>query len=245
MLTRPQRSSPWQRCPMSPDVGAMNCDAAEDTKLAEPDVALDQMARIVVDAALEVHRLLGPGLLESVYEQALSVELGLRGVRLTRQVPVAVTYKNVAIGEARLDFLVDERLVVELKACQGLLPLHFAQVLSYLKASDRSLGLLINFNVRLLRQGVRRVVRTRGSSQASTSSPKRTSVRVKSPQDAKDAEERQTTRNTRNAPQPDEQRLRKPAEPCLLPLVAFFGALAVHTFPQTAPHTRIRLHRLS
>lgn len=72
-----------------------------------------------------------------------------------------VTYKNVAIGEARLDFLVAERLVVELKACPGLLPIHFAQVLSYLKASDPSLGLLINFNVRLLRQGIRRVVRTR------------------------------------------------------------------------------------
>lgn len=135
--------------------------ASEDTKLPEPDFALDEMARVVVDAAMEVHRVLGPGLLESVYEQALSVELGLRDVRFARQVPVALRYKNVAVGEARLDFLVAERLVVELKACQGLLPIHLAQVLSYLKASDRSLGLLINFNVRLLRQGIRRVVRTR------------------------------------------------------------------------------------
>jgi GxxExxY protein len=136
-----------------------------DATLHEPDFELDETARIVVDAAVEVHRVLnrvlGPGLLESVYEQALSVERGLRSVRFAQQVPVAVTYKNVAIGEARLDFLVAERLVVELKACQGLLPVHFAQVLSYLKASDRSLGLLINFNVRLLRQGVRRVIRTR------------------------------------------------------------------------------------
>jgi GxxExxY protein len=130
-------------------------------RLPEPDVALDAMARSVVGAAIEVHRVLGPGLLESVYEEALSVELDLRGVRFARQVPVAVRYKNVEIGEARLDFLVAERLVVELKACQGLLPTHFAQVLSYLKVSDRSLGLLINFNVRLLRHGVRRVVRTR------------------------------------------------------------------------------------
>ena len=142
------------------DVGAVNRQDAEDAKLREPDFELDETARIVVDAAVEVHRVLGPGLLESLYEQALSVELGLRGVRFARQVLVAVTYKNVAIGEARLDFLVAERLVVELKACQGLLPLHFAQVLSYLQASDRSLGLLINFNVRLLRQGVRRVIRT-------------------------------------------------------------------------------------
>ena len=78
-----------------------------------------------------------------------------------RQAPVAVTYNNVAIGHARIDFLVGEFLVVELKACQALLPVHFAQVLSYLKASDRSLGLLIHFNVRLLRQGVRRVIRSR------------------------------------------------------------------------------------
>jgi GxxExxY protein len=139
----------------------VNRQADEDPNLPEPDSKLDEIACIAVDAAVEVHRVLGPGLLESVYEQALSVELGLRGVRFARQVPVAVTYKNVAIGEARLDFLVAERLVVELKACQGLLPIHFAQVLSYLKASDRSLGLLINFNVRLLRQGVRRVIRTR------------------------------------------------------------------------------------
>ncbi|MET0390439.1 MAG: GxxExxY protein [Polyangiales bacterium] len=139
----------------------MNRQAAEDTRLPEPDVVLDEMARIVVGAAVEVHRVLGPGLLESAYERALSVELGLRDVSFARQVPVALTYKNVAIGEARLDFLVAERLVVELKACQDLLPIHFAQMLSYLKASDRSLGLLINFNVRWLRQGVRRVVRTR------------------------------------------------------------------------------------
>jgi GxxExxY protein len=138
----------------------VNRQGAEDAKLPEPDLELDRAAHVVVDAALEVHRILGPGLLESVYEQALSVELGLRGIRFARQVPVAVAYKGVAIGEVRLDFMVADRLVVELKACPGLLPIHLAQVLSYLKASDRSLGLLINFNVRLLRQGLRRVIRT-------------------------------------------------------------------------------------
>ena len=139
----------------------MNRQGAEDAKLPEPDWELDQVARVVVDAALEVHRILGPGLLESVYEQALSVELGLRAVRFARQVPVAVTYKSVEIGEARLDLLVAERLVAPLKACPSLLPVHLAQVLWYLKASDRSLGLLINFNVPLLRQGIKRVIRTR------------------------------------------------------------------------------------
>ena len=77
----------------------MNRQGAEDAKLPEPDWELDQVARVVVDAALEVHRILGSGLLQSVYEQALSVELGLRAVRFARQVPVAVTYKSVAIGD--------------------------------------------------------------------------------------------------------------------------------------------------
>jgi GxxExxY protein len=151
----------WQPRGALFDVGGMNRQGAKDAKLREPDFEIDQIARVVVDAALEVHRILGPGLLESVYEQALSVELGLRGIACARQLPIAVTYKNVAIGEARLDLLVANQLVVELKACEQLLPIHLAQVLSYLKASDRSLGLLINFNVCLLRQGIRRVIRSR------------------------------------------------------------------------------------
>src|SRR5512138_753654 len=147
---------PWRQPTASQsDTGAVNRQGAQDARLPEPDKEVDQVACVVVDAALEVHRILGPGFLESVYEQALSVELG------PRQVPVAVAYKSVAIGEARLDLLVAERLVVELKACPSLLPIHLAQVLSYLKASDRSLGLLINFNVPVLRQGIRRVIRSR------------------------------------------------------------------------------------
>lgn len=114
-------------------------------KFHEPDRELDEVARVVVDAALEVHRVLGPGLLESVYEQAMGVELGLRQVSFARQVPIAALYKGVAIGEARLDLLVANRLIVELKACPGLLPIHLAQVLSYLQAGDLRLGLLINF----------------------------------------------------------------------------------------------------
>ena len=132
----------------------------QDRRRHEPDANLDEFARVVIDAAVEVHRILGPGFLESVYEQAMSVELGLRGVPFARQAPITVTYKGIAIADARLDFLVADRLVVELKACAALFPIHLAQVLSYLKASDHSLGLLINFNVLLLRQGVRRVIRT-------------------------------------------------------------------------------------
>ena len=138
----------------------MNHRSISDTKFPEPDRELDELARIVVDAALEVHRALGPGMLESAYQEALSVELRLRGVRFAQQVPVAVAYKGARIGEVRLDFLVADRLVVEVKACLSLLPVHLAQVVAYLKASDRPLALLINFNVPLLRHGIRRVIRT-------------------------------------------------------------------------------------
>jgi GxxExxY protein len=139
----------------------VNRQAAEDAKCAEPDWEIDQCARSVVDAAFEVHRVLGPGFLESVYEEALAVELTLRGVAFQRQVPIALQYKGTPIGRARLDLLVAGRLVVELKASESLLPVHLAQVLSYLKASGQTLGLLINFNTRELRHGIRRVILTR------------------------------------------------------------------------------------
>jgi GxxExxY protein len=138
----------------------MNRQGAEDAKPREPDAELDGAARAVVDAALEVHRVLGPGFLESVYEKALDVELGVRGVSYERQRRVPLMYKSVDVGETRLDFLVAGRLIVELKACAGLLPIHMAQLFSYLKAANCSLGLLINFNERFLRQGIRRVVLT-------------------------------------------------------------------------------------
>jgi GxxExxY protein len=115
---------------------------------------------VVVDAALEVHRSLGPGFAEAVYEQALVVELGLRGIPFQRQVQIALEYKHETVGQARLDLFVGECLVVELKACETLLPVHVAQVVSYLRATKQPLGILINFNVNLLKQGIRRVVRT-------------------------------------------------------------------------------------
>jgi GxxExxY protein len=126
--------------------------------LLEPDAELDRLAHLVIGAALAVHRTLGPAFAESVYEEALAVELALRGVPLQRQVPVAVHYKGYLVGEGKLDLLVDRRLVVELKAVEALAPLHFSQVLAYLRASKCQLGLLINFNVFELRRGVRRVV---------------------------------------------------------------------------------------
>lgn len=131
---------------------------AKDTKRAEPGPQVDRLAHQVIGAALEVHRVLGPGFLESVYEQALCVELGLRGVPFARQVPVAVDYKGHPVGEGRLDLLVGESLIVQLKAIDALAGIHTAQLLSYLKASGHQLGLLINFNALLLKDGIKRIV---------------------------------------------------------------------------------------
>jgi GxxExxY protein len=136
-------------------------DAGNASGLPEPDQQLDGYASEVVASAIEVHRVLGPGFLESVYERALCVELTLRAVPYRRQVPVTVGYKGHDVGESCLDLLVADRLVVELKAVEILAPIHWVQVRSYLKATSRHLGLLINFNVPVLLRGVRRVILTR------------------------------------------------------------------------------------
>jgi len=95
-------------------------------QVAEPDAETDRLAQVVIGAAIEVHRALGPGFLESVYEQAMSIELGLLGISFERQVSVAVNYKGHSIGESRLDLLVDGRLIVELRAVDQLAPIHGA-----------------------------------------------------------------------------------------------------------------------
>lgn len=126
--------------------------------LSEPTAWVDDVARQVIGAAIEVHRALGPGYLEGVYEEALCVELTLRQVPYERQRDIAVQYKGHPVGHGRLDLLVDRSLVVELKAVEGLHPIHMAQVLSYLKATGCMLGLLLNFNVTQLKHGIKRVV---------------------------------------------------------------------------------------
>jgi len=122
------------------------------------DEELNGISHEVIGAAIEVHRLLGPGFLESVYEEALCMELRLRGIPYARQVPAPVIYKGQVIGEGRLDLLVRESLVVELKAVEVLAQIHAVQLLSYLKATGHKLGLLINFNVPVLRDGVKRII---------------------------------------------------------------------------------------
>lgn len=116
------------------------------------------LSGIVVDAAVEVHRVLGPGFVESVYEEALAVELNRRRLPFARQVPVDVVYKGHQIGHGRVDLLVGGELVVELKTAEALTAVHLAQMISYLRAFHSTLGLLITFNVPQLRQGIRRVI---------------------------------------------------------------------------------------
>jgi GxxExxY protein len=112
----------------------------------------------IIGAAIEVHRVLGPGLLETLYEEALVVELGLRMIKVSRQIEVPVTYKDIRLQNAlRLDLLVADLIIVEVKSVERILPVHEAQLLGYLRMSQKKLGLLINFNCTILSKSVRRI----------------------------------------------------------------------------------------
>ena len=120
---------------------------------------LNQISYQVIGCALEVYKTLGPGLLESVYEKALVHELTLRGISVRAQVEIEMNYKGVNLGDGlRLDLLVDDKLIVELKSVEELKPVHYKQLKTYLKLTDRRLGLLINFNVNDIMDGVKRVI---------------------------------------------------------------------------------------
>jgi GxxExxY protein len=125
----------------------------------EPSAAADAVARQVVDAGLKIHKALGPGLLESVYETCLTHELSLRGLDVSRQVPVGLEYEGLRLDAGyRLDLLVGGLVIVEVKAVEALSRLHEAQLITYLKLSGLRVGLLINFNVVLFKDGVRRLL---------------------------------------------------------------------------------------
>lgn len=125
--------------------------------MREPDSGLSLLTNAVIGAAIEVHRCLGPGFLEAVYEEALCLELQARNVPYARQFEIFVNYKGQKVGKGFIDILVDGRLVLELKAVETLLPLHSAQALSYLKTTGHRLALLINFNVPMLKSGIKRI----------------------------------------------------------------------------------------
>lgn len=119
---------------------------------------INDLTGAVIGAAIEVHKLLGPGLLESTYEECLCRELELRKFLFERQKELPVEYKGVKLDCGyRLDILVENRLIVELKACESLQPIHEAQLLTYLKLTGIKVGLLINFNVPVLKEGIRRL----------------------------------------------------------------------------------------
>ena len=122
-------------------------------------VRAEAAARQCIDAAVPVHKTLGPGLLESAYEHCLAHELTLRGIAVQRQVALPVVYEGEKLDAGyRLDLVVDSSVIVEVKSVEALAPIHDAQVLTYLKLSGLRIGLLINFNVVLLKQGIRRLV---------------------------------------------------------------------------------------
>lgn len=128
---------------------------------------INELTEKVIGAAMEVHRALGPGLLESAYESCLARELAMQGITFEQQVELPVVYRGVPLSCGyRLDFLVEGKLILELKAVEELLPIHEAQLLTYLKLSDKRIGLLINFNVVLLKQGLRRIVNQLAESSA-------------------------------------------------------------------------------
>ena len=113
----------------------------------------------VIGLAIDVHRALGPGLLESAYEACLCRELELAGIHFKRQVPLPIGYKGLRVEEAyRLDIVVDARLILEVKAVEKLAPIHEAQQLTYLKLSGLKIGLLLNFNAPMLKEGIRRLI---------------------------------------------------------------------------------------
>ena len=115
----------------------------------------DILTQKIIGAAIEVHRNLGPGLLESIYEEALCYEFDLRGIRYTRQVEIDVIYKGKVIKGQRIDVLVEDEVIVEIKSLSKLPEVSLAQVLSYLKATDLKRGLIVNFGAKMLREGIK------------------------------------------------------------------------------------------
>ena len=121
-------------------------------------LSFNELTERVIGACMEIHRALGPGLLESAYEECLCHELSLAEIAFERQKPLPVHYKEVNLDCGyRLDLVIEQKLIVELKAVESLLPVHEAQLLTYLKLSALTLGLLINFNVPVLKSGIKRI----------------------------------------------------------------------------------------
>lgn len=121
----------------------------------------EELTSRVIKCAIEVHRTLGPGLLESAYRECLEYELNLCGMWVTKEKPMPIIYKEVKLDHGyRMDLLVEDKLVIELKTVEFLTDVHFAQILTYLRLGNYPIGLLINFDVKLLKDGIKRVINT-------------------------------------------------------------------------------------
>jgi GxxExxY protein len=133
----------------------LTAESAEDAEMMD----INKLTEIVISSAIEVHRALGPGLLESTYEMCLCRELSLRQISFERECPIPVVYKGVKLDCGyRADLVIDRRLLVEIKSVDSLASIHEAQLISYLKLGGWQVGLLVNFNVELLKSGIRRRV---------------------------------------------------------------------------------------
>jgi len=119
----------------------------------------NEISRIIVDKCLKIHRALGPGLLESVYEEVLYYELSNQNLRCAKQVGISVVYEDIRMDIGfRADMVLEDKVIIELKSVENILPVHKKQLLTYLKLTDMKLGLLINFNVELIKNGIIRIV---------------------------------------------------------------------------------------
>lgn len=120
---------------------------------------INRISKEIVDAAYKIHKTLGPGLLESAYEACMAHEMSLRNMKFKTQLTLPVVYEEVKLDAGfRLDMLVEDKVIIEMKAVERLIPLHEAQLMTYLKLSGIRLGLLINFNERLIKQGIKRII---------------------------------------------------------------------------------------
>jgi len=135
-----------------------NSECAID-HVSELAMPTEQLTHAIIGAAIEVHRHLGPGLFESIYERAMIHELGVRGIPFRSQVAIPMTYKGVPVGDYFADLIIADRVIVELKSVAALHNAHVTQVVSYLRSTNLRLGLLINFNSPVLVKGVKRVIR--------------------------------------------------------------------------------------
>ena len=119
----------------------------------------NELSNKIIGTAIELHKALGPGLLESAYENSLAYDLSLLGLEVKQQVPMPFIYKDIKLDVGyRIDIIVENKVIIEIKSVETLAPVHFAQVLTYLKLSNLKLGLLINFNAKLLKDGIHRIV---------------------------------------------------------------------------------------